>query len=205
MGRVAEGVTEELESSFDPCPNGLDDLKNHLKIFGAMFSQAQAAYLLALEKYLFDQGGRIENFTYAPSLPIDDRFRLGSDEGYFFLFRVWQSAKNHLKLTLHLQDRDSTVGLLRVDFNGRHKNPEEVNEFVPQSCRPFAGQWLETSHIHYYVQGYKPLVWAVPLDKDPFPIKDFRDLSQFISIFQAFGQRINLVSTIRVQLQPPLP
>ncbi len=114
-------------------------------------------------------------------------------------------CKNHLKLSLYLQDRDSTVGLLRVDFNGWHKNPEEVNEFVPQSCRPFAGQLLESNHIHYYVQGYKPLAWAVPLDEDPFPIKDLKDLSQFIPIFQAFGQRINLVSTISVQLQPTLP
>lgn len=169
-----------------------------------MITQEQADYLLTLPKHIIEGEEVLERKKYSPSFPIDDRIYMvskGVDEFSFFL-EITQSSKNDLKLTLHFQEEDASIGLLRVDFNGRHPNPEIANDKVPDLFRPFAGQWLEESHIHYFVEGYKPLAWAIPLKADiTFSVKDFASTNEFRSILQAFGNKINLKTILFISIQ----
>ena len=145
--------------------------------------------------------------TYSPTIPIDDRLYLASreEEDLSFFLEISQSAKRLLKLTLHFQEKDASIGLLRVDFNGRHRNPEIANDRVPSAFQPFAGQWIEESHIHYFVEGYKQLSWAIPLKvDDSFPIKKFDEISEIGSVIVEFGRRINLQTEITTTIQTAL-
>lgn len=169
-----------------------------------MLTQEQADYLIQLPKHIIEDNQVLERKTYAPYFPIDDRIYLVSkeDNEFTFFLEVWQSRKNHFKLTLHCQEDEASIGLLRVDFNGRHKNPEEATDNVPNIFRPYAGQWLENSHIHYFIEGYKPLAWAIPLVSDnSFPVKEFAAVSEFAGIFQAFNKKINLLTSMHVSVQ----
>jgi hypothetical protein len=160
-----------------------------------MLTQSQAKYLLELPKSLIEKGKYLKQKTYYPVFPIRDRFYMASEQetDFTFFLEIFQSSKNHLRLSLHFQEDETSIGLLRIDFNHRHPNPVEINEHVPEIFKPYAGQWVETSHIHYFIEGYKPLTWAIPLtDDDTFPIKQFADEVEFDDILKAFGQKVNL-------------
>jgi hypothetical protein len=169
-----------------------------------MITQQQADYLIQLPKHIIEENQVLERKTYAPRFPVDDRIYIVSkeDNEFTFFVEIWQSPKNHFKLTLYCQEDEASIGLLRVDFSGRHKNPEEATENVPAIFRPFVGKWLETSHIHYYIEGYKPLAWALPLNADyTFQIKEFTEVSEFTGIFRAFNKKINLLTSIDLNVQ----
>ncbi len=88
--------------------------------------------------------------------------------------------------------------MLRVDFNGRHLNPMGIIPTLPEIFRPFAGQWLDNyaCHIHYVVNGYKPLAWAIPLELDEFPVKELNSREDYSQTLSAFFQKINLKTII---------
>ena len=172
-----------------------------------MITQQQADYLLALSKHIIEGDAVLERKMYSPSFPIDDRIYMVSkaDDEFSFFLEITQSSKKNLKLTLHFQEKDASIGLLRVDFNGRHPNPEIANDKVPDIFKPFAGQWLEESHIHYFIEGYKPLSWAIPLKADnTFSVKDFTDASELGNIFRVFGNKINLQTVLEISIQRQL-
>jgi hypothetical protein len=174
-----------------------------------MITKQQADYLLDLPKHIVEKVSKnetnlLDRKNYSPVLPINDRIYLASkvDDDFTFFLEIYQSSKMHLKITLHFQEEDASIGLLRIDFNGRHQNPENANENVPEIFKPYAGKWIEESHIHYFIEGYKPLNWAIPLTIDnSFPIKDFTDSSQIGSIIQAFGKKINLQTLLMITIQ----
>lgn len=172
-----------------------------------MITQSQAQYLLELPKLLTDNGNYLYQKNYCPSLPISDRLYMASeqDTDFTFFLEIFQSSKNHLRLSLHFQEDETSIGLLRVDFNHRHPNPVEINEHVPDSFKPYAGQWVEGSHIHYYIEGYKPLAWAIPLKDDKsFSIKHFTSEDEIGNIIKAFGQKINLQTQLNITIQTRL-
>lgn len=169
-----------------------------------MITQAQAEYLLSLPKLLTENGDYLQKKSYTPSLPIRDRLFMASeqDTDFAFFLEIFQSSKQHLRLSLHFQEDETSVGLLRVDFNSRHPNPIEINEHVPETMKPFAGQWIEGSHIHYYIQGYKPLTWAMPLEVDPtFGVKQFTNETQVANIITTFVQKVNLQTQLNIIIQ----
>lgn len=169
-----------------------------------MITVAQATYLLGLPKHVIENENYLDTYIYSPSLPIKDRIFMASknDDVYSFFLDIWQSSKAQIKMSLHFQEDDSSIGLLRVDFNGRHKNPETINDNVPAIFKPYAGMWIEESHIHYFVEGYKTLDWAIPLSMDnTFSIKTFTTPTQIGTIIQTFGQRINLQTALKINIQ----
>jgi hypothetical protein len=106
---------------------------------------------------------------------------------------------------LHFQEDEASIGLLRVDFNGRHRNPETITDKLPEVFKPYAGQWIEESHIHYFVEGYKPLAWALPLTADEtFAIKTFNDISTIGEVLNEFGRKINLKTELTTTIQTVL-
>ncbi len=172
-----------------------------------MITQKQAEYLLELPKQIIEGDIILERKMYAPSRPINDRLYMVSkdDDEFSFFLEIHQSPRNQLKLTLHFQESEASIGLLRVDFNGKHKNPELENVHVPDIFKPYAGQLIEENHIHYFVEGYKPLAWAIPLNNDnTFSVKEFTETKGLASIFQAFRNRINLQTIFEISIQRSL-
>lgn len=169
-----------------------------------MLSQEQAEYLIKLPKLILENDDLVERKEYNYSLPLNDRIYLGSkdDKDFSFFLDITQSSKKHIKLTLHFQENGINIGLLRVDFNGRHRNPDNIRGGVPNIFKPYTGKWIEESHIHYYIEGYKPLSWAIPLSIDnSFPIKNFDGENDVIQIIQAFGEKITLQTQLEIFIQ----
>jgi 5-hydroxyisourate hydrolase-like protein (transthyretin family) len=123
---------------------------------------------------------------------------ISTDEEFTFLWQIWLSEKDALKVSLHHQDSGTNLGLLRVDFNSGHQNPESANEYVPEKFLPYTNKHftLKEHHIHYHVQTYESLAWAVPLSDDDFEIKELGRGPSFAADFdrtiRQFAKAINL-------------
>jgi hypothetical protein len=158
-------------------------------------TQDQINHLLALPKRVEKDGILEESITFDQQVPFQHKYKLKSpiDDSYTFLYTVDQSAKNHLKLTLHFMDNDTKIGLLRIDFNGQHQNPEDISADLPEYLHPFAGKFFsyDEPHIHCYIEGYKPLAWAKPLEND-YPVQNISSPADVLSAFYAFNTMIAL-------------
>ena len=159
-----------------------------------------ANYLLGLEKHIIENDNYSDKTQIDIVSPVKLRFLLGSkeDPDQRFLVDIKESDKKALKISFHHQDDTTQNGILRVDYYSRHKNPVEILDTVPEHFKPFAGIYLDDypGHIHYIVDGYSPLAWAIPLEFDDFPVKDIRNVGDISSVLTAFFERINLKTEI---------
>lgn len=165
-----------------------------------MLTVLEVNELIVLEKKVFHNDTLLRSFGIDGAAPVRERLRLKSEveDNWLFLWNIEQSAKNFLKLTLHLQENTTYTPLLRIDFNGVHENPPLSNSEVPPDLAAFANQRFEynTPHIHLYVEGYKPLSWARPLDLDEFPVKEVLSQEDIYKSVHAFAKIINLSTKI---------
>jgi hypothetical protein len=162
-----------------------------------MITQVQAAYLLALPK------------EFNPKVPTvnlaDEKIKWNlvspDDSEWEFLVEINNSRKKSFRISLHHQENITKTGLLRIDFNSGHRNPELINSFVPEILHKYAGHWfLNEPHIHLFVEGYKDLAWALPLaEYDNFPIKDIQSDQEYSQAIKAFAKHINLNSNFVIQ------
>ena len=159
-----------------------------------------ANYLLDLNKYVVQNDNIIVNYIIDIQSPMSFRLNLCTpdDPDQNLLVDVKESEKKALKISLHHQDNSTQSGLLRVDYYSRHLNPVDIIDTVPEIFIPFAGKWLDDTigHIHYVVDGYKPLAWAIPLVVDDFPVKKLDGEEDYIPSLSAFFKKINLKTTI---------
>ncbi|MDP3468877.1 MAG: hypothetical protein Q8S11_11120 [Daejeonella sp.] len=159
-----------------------------------------AEYLIGLDKYVVQNGEITSTFLLDIQFPMSFRLTLSTpdDLDQNLLIDIKESDKKSLKISLHHQDNSTQNGLLRIDYNGRHLNPVDIIQTVPEIFRPFAGQWLDdyAGHIHYVVDGYKPLAWAIPLELDDFPVKEVNGREDYAQTLNAFFLKINLKTTI---------
>ena len=165
----------------------------------------QAKYLLSLPKKIFKEEELLSTITIEQRFPFWERFELLSDKDdeYSFLWEIRQSAKNTLRISLHVQENDSKTGLMRVDYNGGHRNPETINEFVPEKFHPYVGKEFSNTehHVHYHVQGYKTLAWAIPLINDDFEVKSIENEdfnNSLANIVVLFAKTINIETVITI-------
>lgn len=172
-------------------------------------SNEQAEYLLKLPKKIVGKDKLLDDLTIKQVFPFNQRYELVSekDDEFTFLLEIQQSKKNSIRISFHHQENDSKTGLLRVDYNSGHKNPEDITEFLPEKFHPYAGKYFENHehHIHYHVQGYRTLAWAIPLTADEFGIKELNAGSNFNNTFadiiKLFAQTINIETNILVNAQ----
>ncbi len=171
-----------------------------------MITAEYANYLLSLPKYIVENNSLLESKQLLIYNPLKLRFTLRSenDNTSQFLIAIKESPKKELKISLHVQENSSYLELLRIDYFSRHKNPIEILDTVPMHFRPFAGKMLNTHHIHYVVDGYKPLAWAIPLENDDFTLKTIQNLNDVKEAVNAFFQRINCQTIITFTIQNPL-
>lgn len=166
----------------------------------------QAEYLLGIPKKVVVNDSLLNHYSIDQMFPLKLRLELVSpvDDDYTFLWEINQSDKNRIRISFHHQENDSKTGLIRIDYNSGHTNPEAISEFVPAKFHPYAGKHFDSHehHIHYHVQGYKTLSWAVPLKDDGFEIKeldDNPDLQLNIArIIQYFARIVNIQTEITV-------
>lgn len=170
-----------------------------------MMTAELAEYLIGLDKYIFLDGGFSESFLIDIKYPMNFRLPLSSrsDLDQSLLVNIKESEKKSLKISIHHQDNNTQNGLLRIDFNSRHLNPVTIIPTLPEVFKAFAGQWLDGhgGHIHYVVDGYKPLSWAIPLEVDGFPVKELNNREDYINTLSAFFQKINLKTKIKYNHQ----
>lgn len=159
-----------------------------------------ANYLIGLDKYIVENGQVLDTYLLDIQFPMSIRLNLSApdDLDQNLLINIKESEKKSLKLSLHHQDNSTQNGILRIDYDGRHLNPVEVIPGLPEIFIPFAGQWLDEypSHIHYVVNGYKPLAWAIPLEFDNFPVKELKGSQDYSVTLNAFFQKINIKTNI---------
>ena len=86
--------------------------------------------------------------------------------------------------------------MIRVDYNSGHRNPTTLSNLVPKKFHPYVGKYFtnDEHHVHYHVQGYKPLAWAIPLSDDTFEIKSLNAGADFnrtlARVIQCFAKKI---------------
>ncbi len=150
--------------------------------------------LLKIPKFVISNNKRQKSLNInAPSIWNKKIFLEGSYNGdsYLFFWKIYQSAKIRIMMNLHVQEDDSKIGIFRIDYNKGHKNPEVLKPSVPTKFHPHVGQKIDTHHVHYHVEGYETLAWALPIDDDEFPYKNISD--QLIpDIIVSFAQTINI-------------
>lgn len=162
-----------------------------------MFTQEKAKYLLELPKRIMGNNCRIDLRAAKSRInlysPDDDQWK--------FITEILSNKKITFRISLHHQEHNAKEGLLRIDFKSGHKNPDTVNSFVPAFLKLYAGKWLQNeSHIHFFVESYRNLVWAMPLkDYDKFPIKDINSYPDFSKAIRCFAKEINFISELKIQ------
>lgn len=170
-----------------------------------MISVELADYLLGLDKYIMHNGDLVDHYLLEIQYPMSFRLMLGApdDLEQNLLVDIKESERKSFKISVHHQDNSTQNGLLRIDYYSRHQNPVGLLETVPEKFRPFAGQWLDdyAGHIHYIVDGYRPLAWAIPLEYDDFPVKELRGRADYSHTLNAFFKKINLKTEIKFHNQ----
>lgn len=163
--------------------------------------QNQIDELLGTPKKVELNGNLVDVVNINGDFPLSKRLTLISEQNseISFIWEINQSSKNSLRLSLHHQEDEFKTGLLRVDYNGTHRNPAEITMDVPEIFQPFVGVQINESHIHYAIEGYRSLAWAIPLTNDKFPIKTITDENKddnFANAIKEFAKTINLQTTI---------
>lgn len=169
---------------------------------------SDAERLIALEKKVIEDGVlrvRIRvNFSESGKIRIP--IASVNQVGELFFLEITQSDKNAVKISFHHQEKQSNTPLLRIDFNSRHKNPAEIKPTLPQKFWPFAGIYLDQyeGHIHYVVDGYDTLQWAIPLEEDPFPYKTVGEPPELAKLLTAIFALLNVKTEIQGETQTKL-
>lgn len=172
-----------------------------------MFTQDEANNLIALPKLVYlDEAGQ-HAFLFSDKVPLQMKLDLISeDTEYQFQLDINQSKKYSVKLSVHNQESVSNIGLVRLDFFGTHTNPVEITDKVPSIFHEYAGKYfaINEHHIHYYVEGYRELKWAIPLTADGFEIQNIKNQSDVNSAIVEFSKKINILTDLKFQEVLPL-
>ncbi len=170
-----------------------------------IISNEQAEYLIHLKKKILQNDNVVDILNIDQAFPMNFRYELVSedDDEFSFLWEVTQSSKNTLKISLHFQEDESKIGLLRVDYYGTHQNPFSTKEDLPEKFKPYVGKFFtyEECHVHYHVEGYKPLAWAVPIADSEMDTKEISEGNinqQMISAILDFAKIINVETKITI-------
>ena len=162
-----------------------------------MLTNEEAEYLLKIDKSLSDPNQMVDLGNKKNRLELLSH----EDSQYNFWVEITTNQKIILKTSIHHLESNSFIGLLRIDFKGGHHNPITVKDTLPEYLKIYADKWFEPTepHMHVFVEGYKPLAWAIPLADTDFPIKNISDPSDLNDLIVNFAKKINLNSKINIQ------
>lgn len=169
-----------------------------------MLTTEQAIEFIASPKKIIVDGNLQDLYILNHRFPVDLRFDLCSidDENLTFMWNIKQSKKMSIRMSLHCQQDDSKIGLIRVDYNSGHKNPEEAAEDLPSIFKPYIGKIfsMNESHVHFHVTGEtQQMLWAIPIEDSEMPIKEFNASATDIeNVILEFAKLINIVTEIKI-------
>lgn len=159
------------------------------------------------KKLVADDGHLIDSYYLEQNVPFNVELNLTDTETRKLKFRinVTQSQKVGYKISFHMMDTNGYIGLSRLDINGlAHTNPKEVTDKVPNFLKPHASERIDTSHLHFYVEDYETLAWALPLvDVNNENIKDISTTTTNLSVdivkaLRGFLSYVNVKTEITV-------
>lgn len=151
-------------------------------------TQQEANTLLSCKKAMLK--GEV-TVIYFP-LKIDGKQRMNlisePDGENYFLWEIYQSKKKLDRVTLHFQEKDFSIPLMRLDYGSSHRNPVIALDGVPEEIKTYAGYLFKPNepHLHIYVESYPNLAWAIPANiyKYPSLAETWEDKKNSILIFQ---------------------
>ena len=162
----------------------------------------EALELVKLPKWVVNEDGDIvEEMTMEQDFPMRKRLILTNTEGIKrdFVLDVKQSEKFGIRLNFQMMD-DMNWGLARLDYNSNHMNPDILSEDVPEIFHSHVSEFfVGKAHLHYHVDGYPQLAWALPLDETEITTKDVTpdDMMQgFVDAFESFVSYLNVQTKI---------
>ncbi len=124
---------------------------------------------------------------------------------FSFLLEVAVNQKISFKISIHHQEDNTKVGLLRLDYRGVHLNPAIVTPNLPIAFHQYAEKLFtpDEPHIHFYVcpEDYEPLVWALPVEDWNASIKEVKNNMQLQAVFNAFSSAISYKGVLRIDPQ----
>lgn len=162
-----------------------------------MFTNEEAISLIETKKILENPNQELS--LNSEKLRID--LIAPEEPDYKFFIDVNPNKRIQFKMTLHGQEKYSNIGLLRIDYKGSHINPEHILDTLPDFLRPYAGrEFRRVAHIHFYVEGYMPLAWAMPLSEHSFDIKELTSDADYVTALTKFARMLNVQSTLNVQM-----
>lgn len=172
------------------------------------FTYKDAKDLIATPKIILESDGKTictsKQIDCSPGLRENITLR-SKDEEFLFLWTINRSSKDLIKLSLHILEKDSHVGIFRVDYvsdDSVHPNPAIATEDVPDELKPYTAKDIPGPHAHFNVFGYKTLQWAIPLKDIDFSVKSIVDEQNHINIasaIQCFAKYINITTPIMAQ------
>lgn len=136
------------------------------------------------KKLVTEEGYLLDMYCLDQKQPMAIELKLTDVETKKFLFRlsIKQSSKIGYKITFHLMNSNGNIPLSRLDINGSHFNPREITAKVPDFLKVHVGERILSSHLHYAVEGYDNLAWALSLkDVNDSRLKDVESSSKTIT------------------------
>ncbi len=172
------------------------------------FTYEQAKNLIATPKVILESDGKTVcklKCVECGSGMRENIILQSEDEEFMFVWTINRSSKELIKLSLHVLEKDTHIGIFRVDYVSNesiHHNPEVATVDLPDELKPFIGLDIVGSHAHFNVAGYKTLQWAVPLNNMDFEIKSIVNKDNVIDAASAilcFARYINIKTPITAQ------
>ena len=174
------------------------------KVLFVMIDFERVQEMIGCGKVVLVDGEAKEELVLDQNFPMHCRIELSSEDGeYTFVWSIKQSDKNTIRLSLHCMDEDSKLGLIRVDYNAGHINPETADENLPECFRPYIAKHFKDNehHVHMYVPGYRQMAWALPIADTKLKQQEINIESidfDIISAINSFADVINLKTKLLV-------
>ena len=97
---------------------------------------------------------------------------------------------------------DTNFGISRLDYNSNHQNPETLTNEVPAIFHPHVGEFfINRSHLHFQIEGYPNLVWALPLEETEISVTEVSAdnmASDFILAVESFLHYLNVQTQLSI-------
>lgn len=162
----------------------------------------EALALIKMPKWLYENGALLNSKSIQQVYPMTFRLEMSSkDMKKKFLLDVKQSKKFGIRLNFQMMD-DTNLGISRLDYNSNHQNPETLTKEVPVIFHTHVGEFfINRSHLHFQIEGYPNLVWALPLEETEIDVKEVtvdNMPSDFILAFESFIKYLNVQTQIAI-------
>ena len=171
-----------------------------------MITTEQAIEFIQTPKTIIDKGMPVEVFHIVQKFPLLAQIDLAvKDKGdeWMFTWQIDQGKKDSLRMSLHCQQYESNIGLIRVDYNRGHRNPAVAPDDLPEFFLPYVGKYFEVreSHVHIHVSSdTRQMEWAMPIEASDIETKSFDASSESIEkAIQAFAKAIHITTKIKVE------